>query len=213
MDLGCGIEFFFYDGLKDFKRVGLDLAYSSFERSLEYGNPAENESFINADAVNLPFKDGVFDIVISSNSFDHIPEPEKCISEVHRVLKNNGKFILCVPRNLKGGKKSHIHIQTIYTTDKIRHLTENYFNIEKTQNILFLYSVLWEKVLFGLNLVYSLSLKIKNQKRIRHLYETSLYRGFSKNFSDIFNFMDDINSAVFGNIIQCGYLALRLGKK
>jgi SAM-dependent methyltransferase len=42
----------------------------------------------------LPFEDNSFDIVISFNALDHAINPEGVIRETHRVLRNNGDFLL-----------------------------------------------------------------------------------------------------------------------
>ena len=42
---------------------------------------------------NLPFNDNTFDIAIMDAVLEHIPEVEKAISEVSRVLKPGGHFI------------------------------------------------------------------------------------------------------------------------
>lgn len=49
---------------------------------------------LQADAENLPFVDNSFDIVYSSGVLHHSENTERCIQEVYRVLKNNGKAIL-----------------------------------------------------------------------------------------------------------------------
>lgn len=46
-----------------------------------------------ADAQNLPFTDNTFDIAIMDAVLEHIPEVEKAIAEVGRVLKPGGLFI------------------------------------------------------------------------------------------------------------------------
>jgi len=45
----------------------------------------------------LPFPDGSFDVVISSMMFHHLPIEikKKGIDEIHRVLKDGGRFFLC----------------------------------------------------------------------------------------------------------------------
>src|SRR3989344_8184435 len=46
------------------------------------------------NAENLPWKNNSFDIVTNSISFHHYGNPGKALSEVYRVLKHNGKFLL-----------------------------------------------------------------------------------------------------------------------
>ena len=47
------------------------------------------------DMFHLPYADGSFDVVIVSNALHIVPEPEKALREIRRVLKDNG--ILVVP--------------------------------------------------------------------------------------------------------------------
>ena len=47
-----------------------------------------------ADAENLPFKDGVFDIVYSNGVLHHSEDTEACMAEVFRVLKPGGLAVI-----------------------------------------------------------------------------------------------------------------------
>lgn len=44
----------------------------------------------------LPFEDNSFDIVISFNALDHAINPDGVIRETHRVLRDNGDFLLWI---------------------------------------------------------------------------------------------------------------------
>jgi len=64
----------------------------------------KNVDFQIEDSYNLTFPDKSFDIVIASNLFHLLYEPEKPIKEIKRVMKDNGIFIaptLCVGENTK----------------------------------------------------------------------------------------------------------------
>lgn len=67
-----------------------------------------NLSFEVADAVNLPFSEDSFDVVLIANALHIMPEPEKALKEIDRVLKNRG--ILIAPNfvNHKGGFVSRL---------------------------------------------------------------------------------------------------------
>lgn len=45
------------------------------------------------DMFHLPYADGSFDVVIVSNALHIVPEPEKALAEMHRVLKADGVLI------------------------------------------------------------------------------------------------------------------------
>ena len=45
------------------------------------------------DMFHLPYADGSFDVIIVANALHIVPEPEKALSEIHRVLKDDGVLI------------------------------------------------------------------------------------------------------------------------
>jgi ubiquinone/menaquinone biosynthesis C-methylase UbiE len=58
------------------------------------GNGHSNVTFVEGDAEKLPFSDDTFDIVTCRIAPHHFPNVQQFISEVHRVLKTNGQFLL-----------------------------------------------------------------------------------------------------------------------
>ncbi len=57
-------------------------------------------SYRIADAEALPFKDASFDFVFSSNLLEHIKDMRQCLSELYRVLKDDGIMIHVMPNRL-----------------------------------------------------------------------------------------------------------------
>jgi SAM-dependent methyltransferase len=51
-----------------------------------------------ADALALPFADGVFDVAVHFHVFEHIPDDRGAMREVARVLRPGGLMICQVPR-------------------------------------------------------------------------------------------------------------------
>lgn len=41
----------------------------------------------------LPYADGSFDVIIVANALHIVPEPEKALSEIRRVLKDDGVLV------------------------------------------------------------------------------------------------------------------------
>lgn len=54
--------------------------------------------FCRADALNLPVPDGSFDVVICSEVLEHIPDYQRAIAELERVLVPGGSLAVSVPR-------------------------------------------------------------------------------------------------------------------
>jgi SAM-dependent methyltransferase len=51
----------------------------------------------NVDLQRLPFDNETYDFVFASHVLEHVPDDEKAISEIRRILKPNGIAILPVP--------------------------------------------------------------------------------------------------------------------
>lgn len=59
-----------------------------------------NLNLIQGDAQNLPFSDNSFNIIISIENFEHLPDVNQHIFEVKRVLKTNGIFLIKTPNKI-----------------------------------------------------------------------------------------------------------------
>lgn len=53
---------------------------------------------MEGDALNLPFPDESFDVVIISEVMEHIPDDKGVLAEMVRVLKPGGRIAITVPR-------------------------------------------------------------------------------------------------------------------
>ena len=72
------------------------------------GECPDNLVFEVADATALPYADNSFDAVIISNALHIIPNPEKALGEIDRVLRDGGLLIAPNFVNHKGGLGSRI---------------------------------------------------------------------------------------------------------
>src|SRR4029078_659196 len=52
--------------------------------------------FVRADAQQLPFDDGEFDIVVSNLGVCNVPDQPRALSEARRVLRQGGRFAMTV---------------------------------------------------------------------------------------------------------------------
>jgi ubiquinone/menaquinone biosynthesis C-methylase UbiE len=53
-----------------------------------------NVSFVEAEASNLPFTAGAFDLVTCRMALHHFPEPRKAFAEAYRVLAPGGRLVI-----------------------------------------------------------------------------------------------------------------------
>lgn len=92
LDLGCGtgmLSMILAD--KGFKVVGLDISFSSL-CILRQHNPQFN--VIQADANFLSVLDGSFNAVVCLGVWRHFSDIQKVLTEISRVLTNDGIFIV-----------------------------------------------------------------------------------------------------------------------
>lgn len=59
-----------------------------------------NVSWMQQDACALNIPDNSFDVVISSECIEHVPDPEKALREMVRVLKPGGLLVVTTPNKL-----------------------------------------------------------------------------------------------------------------
>jgi len=52
--------------------------------------------FVEADAQDLPFEEGDFDVVVSNFGICHVPDQPRALAEAHRVLRPSGRFAMTV---------------------------------------------------------------------------------------------------------------------
>jgi ubiquinone/menaquinone biosynthesis C-methylase UbiE len=85
--------------------VATDFAPKMIETARKAKNP-ENVCFEVADATSLRFMDKSFDVVVIANALHIIPNPEKALAEIRRVLKDDG--VLIAPNFIfkAGGKRN-----------------------------------------------------------------------------------------------------------
>lgn len=80
-------------GLEGASAFGVDIDHASLRKAKEL-TPGQ---FTNSRAEQLPFKEGVFDKVVSTDAFEHIEGDVETLNEIKRVLKKGGIFVIYVP--------------------------------------------------------------------------------------------------------------------
>lgn len=106
VDLGCALEIGpgpGYQGLEWLKKTedttlkGLDISEEmvalAMKNARDYGFESRAEYFLG-DASSIPFGDGYFDAVISTNSLHEWSHPMKTFNEIQRVLRPGGKYFI-----------------------------------------------------------------------------------------------------------------------
>ncbi len=90
VDIGCSGGFF-TNGIAPFFQnvLGMDIDFNALlvaHQQREY----ENLHYIGGDSMSLPLPDNSVDLVICNHVYEHVPDPERLFSEIHRILKSDG---------------------------------------------------------------------------------------------------------------------------
>lgn len=105
LELACG------SGQLSFTLSDCVKAYEATDFSQAMINEAKKKKKVSwlhfsvQDATNLPYAENSFDAVIISNALHIMPYPEKALSEIKRVLKDDG--ILFAPTFIHGESKGY----------------------------------------------------------------------------------------------------------
>jgi ubiquinone/menaquinone biosynthesis C-methylase UbiE len=82
---------------------GLDFSAAALKIGRERSLMSADEryaSFVQGDARSLPFPDDHFDLLISCETIEHLPSPEKALGEFRRVTRPGGALFLTTPNYL-----------------------------------------------------------------------------------------------------------------
>jgi ubiquinone/menaquinone biosynthesis C-methylase UbiE len=100
--LGANLTYLLDLGAKGVMAIDIGLSQISQSRSMFLSLKPElipRITFVNADASQLPFEEGAFDVVISADTFEHIriDKVVDALNECSRVIKSGGYLYLYFP--------------------------------------------------------------------------------------------------------------------
>ena len=121
LDLGCG-KVPLYKMYKDLVTENICVDWESSLHDAKY-----IDHFVDLNGP-LPFDDGLFDTVLTTDVLEHIRQPQVFWHEMSRVLKPGGKLILSVPFLYWLHEEPHDYCR--YTAHKLRDFcAEHHFNV------------------------------------------------------------------------------------
>ncbi len=157
LDLGCNLG---YGTSIISKASNLIIGVDVSNRAIESARSKYKESNIDFKLVDgkiLPFEDKMFDLVVSFQVLEHLVEYNNYFSEVKRVLKDDGIFLLSTPNatlRLKPGMKpfNPFHHKE-FTYDELNILLSNWFQYSNIYGLFAekeIYEIEYNRVKLGL---------------------------------------------------------------
>lgn len=92
LEVGCGIGSFCKRYIENNFVIGVDISLSALHHSVKKGIEG-----VVSDAIDLPFKNESFNVVILKDILEHIPLPSLAVMEAKRVVENSGRIFIWVP--------------------------------------------------------------------------------------------------------------------
>jgi 2-polyprenyl-3-methyl-5-hydroxy-6-metoxy-1,4-benzoquinol methylase len=118
LEAGCGLgRWVFYLNDLGFQTIGIDVTKSALRSALEYAKRTnKNIDLIVADVKYLPFRDNVFDLILSLGVIEHFVKAKRdnVIKESYWCLKQKGRLFLSTPNQF------HIAYSLLRILDKFR---------------------------------------------------------------------------------------------
>jgi ubiquinone/menaquinone biosynthesis C-methylase UbiE len=74
--------------------VGVDVVPELLKRARQRAESVPNVSFVEGDAIKLPFDYGTFDLAGTVRTLHHIARPELAVAELARVIRARGRVLV-----------------------------------------------------------------------------------------------------------------------
>jgi ubiquinone/menaquinone biosynthesis C-methylase UbiE len=134
LDMGCGdgvvTQYILNECSKDDNLFAIDFDEIRISRALRN---CPQVKFVCADALDLPFEDNYFDLIINHHVIEHIRDDHKVLVECLRILKEGGFLILGVPNedSLPGKLMRWLHPATYRLSEHI-----HFYSLASMQRLL-----------------------------------------------------------------------------
>lgn len=101
LDIGCGNG----EVIRNMNLLGWQFEGVEFnETAVDICRSAGLKVF-HGDIYKASFKEDTFDLITAHHLIEHIPDPERFVSEISRILKPGGKFVIQTPNTKALGRR------------------------------------------------------------------------------------------------------------
>lgn len=105
LEMACGRGGFVRELARSGARIaGCDFSFSALRvaksKLSESGLKKLGGQLVQGEAQRLPFADASFDVVISCETIEHMPDAQSALNEMYRVVRHGGRLFLTTPNYL-----------------------------------------------------------------------------------------------------------------
>ncbi len=129
LDIGCGIGEIVAQ-LREARQcecAGMDISAAAIRKLRLAGMEGKV-----AALPKVPFEAGSFDVVLCTETLEHVTNAKASIAEIRRVLKPGGLFLASVPDGGKDCEEAHVHR---FQRGDFERLLERHFEIDSIETI------------------------------------------------------------------------------
>ena len=142
--------------------MGMDAS----TRAVKFCKDKGHDAVLVADAKNIPYVDGTFDLIIATDIIEHIDDDKAALHEIRRLLKADGTAILTVPAfmSLWGTQDNISHHKRRYRKSELTEkLKETGFQIK---DVFYFNYILFVPIWLARKTIALLRLPVKNENAV-----------------------------------------------
>ncbi len=142
LDAGCGLGY----GTAILGRAGaltahgVDIDPAALLRSQELFG--EHAKFGGGDLMNLPTPRDAFDLVVCFEALEHVPDPERALDELQRVVRDGGVVLVSSPNRGVYPAGNPFHLREYTSAELEEELGKRFTNVRLMRQNVFLGSVI-----------------------------------------------------------------------
>jgi len=115
----------------DITQAGIELCRKRFEYLNLKGD------FRVADAQEIPFPDNTFDCVCSMGVLHHVPDTQKALDEIYRVLRPGGRFIVMFYHRNSAKYQIKYRVRSLFTGKSVQQLVNEFDGVGNPKGVVY----------------------------------------------------------------------------
>lgn len=131
LDAGCGLGYGTVMLAANAARAtGLDLDPEAIAEARNRAGSGTSAEFTQGSILELPFEDDSFDLATCFEAIEHLPDHERALDELHRVLRPGGLLAVSSPNPVHYPEGNPHHVRELDSAELAEALGRRFGNVE-----------------------------------------------------------------------------------